>query len=379
MKHLIFFTFLLLPFTASAQSNDFTAIDNFAGGVYYHAPDTLSKLLTQPYTTDLQKVRSIFYWITQHIAYDPEEASAPRYYYFSYHDHDDSLKKRKEMAKETVKQILSKRKGVCEDYAILFNTLCEYAKIKSVMVTGYSRALSDTIGKEKQDDHAWNAVMINNEWRLLDVTWASGYCDDRTGIFTKRFNDYYFLTPPEMMQLNHFPADSKWFLTGNPISLDDFFNLPTIYFDQTGNTIHNFTPRSGVINIKQGATIKFTFEAPDATKELRIVTYPNEILNPDYTASYMDKSHPAVAATNANTGDSKRHYIQSNNDVDDIYNYLDKQKKSLPVKTAVTAENYTANNKTVVRNYVVTNPRLQSITIIYDDEPILKYSINIIR
>ena len=347
----------------------------------YHAPDTLAKLLTEPYSTELQKVRSIFYWIAKHISYDMEEARSDRSYHFSYYSREDSIRKRKEMAKETARLTVNKRKGICEDYACLFNVLCQNAKIKSVMVTGYSRSISDSIGKPKNEDHAWNAVMIDNEWHLLDVTWASGYIDDRTGTFSQRFNDFYFLTPPETMQLNHFPSDGKWFLTKNAISLSDFFNLPVIYFDQTGVNLHNFSPQAGTINVRQGTTIRFTFEVPDDTKNVRLVTYPNEILNPDYTSSYMDKSHPAPAAANAiaSTGDNRRHYIQSNSDVDDIYAYLDKQKKSDPVQTSQNREASPKTGKMVVRDYIVSNPRLQTIMILYNDEPVLKYSVNVTR
>ena len=57
---------------ANAQNGkaDFYAIDAKAQGIYAATPDSLSAYLTAGYTTGLQKVRSIYSWIVQHIAYN---------------------------------------------------------------------------------------------------------------------------------------------------------------------------------------------------------------------------------------------------------------------------------------------------------------------
>ncbi|GIY00407.1 TGc domain-containing protein [Caerostris extrusa] len=39
--------------------------------------------------------------------------------------------------------------------------------------------------------HAWNAVFIFGAWRLIDVTWGTGYTD-HTGKFQRKLNEHFF-------------------------------------------------------------------------------------------------------------------------------------------------------------------------------------------
>ena len=72
MKLLICCLLLLLSTFCFSQSKavNFSAIDWRAEKIESTSPDTLAKLLTASYTTDLEKVRSIFRWITEHIEYN---------------------------------------------------------------------------------------------------------------------------------------------------------------------------------------------------------------------------------------------------------------------------------------------------------------------
>ncbi|MDD2839809.1 MAG: transglutaminase-like domain-containing protein [Rickettsiales bacterium] len=65
-------------------------------------------------------------------------------------------------------QILNARRGVCEQYAKLYNDLLRTAGIPSVMVAGMSY---DT--KERNfESHSWNLVYANGEWISVDPTWG---------------------------------------------------------------------------------------------------------------------------------------------------------------------------------------------------------------
>jgi hypothetical protein len=373
MKRLILFAvFSFLLTSLSAQTNEFTEVDHFAASVGYYPPDTLAKILTTPYNTDLKKVRSIFYWITKHIAYDIEKAKGDRHVHFTYYTRQDSLKKVRDLIGQTV----TDKKGICQDYADLFSLLCEYAKIKTVVVGGYARSYSDNAGTEKQEDHAWNAVMIDNKWHLLDATWASGYIKGN-GLYTPKFNNYYFLTDPELMKLNHYPEDPKWLLTKKTFTLDEFFKLPTIFFDHAENKVRGFLPRNGVIDARIGSSLKFAFEVDDTTNNIDVVAYPYEQTHPNYRTSYADYAHPAgpaVAAASTTASSTGRHYIQVTNNIDDIYNEAHKQS----VKATPKDEGYIAGKNRVIRNFQVNGP-VEEIHVYYNDELMMKYNVNIIK
>jgi transglutaminase/protease-like cytokinesis protein 3 len=103
--------------------------------------------------------------------------------------------------------------------------LAKAVQIEMVQVIGYSKGYDYKIGDSFNEvpNHAWNAVKINGRWFLLDVTWGAGYIDENNR-FVRRFQDHYFLTPPESFILDHLPEDERWQLTDQPISLREFEN-----------------------------------------------------------------------------------------------------------------------------------------------------------
>lgn len=91
-------------------------------------------------------------------------------------------------------------------------------------ISGYTKSFSYRVGdsfKGKPANHAWNAVKLDGQWQLLDVTWAAGYVNDGHQ-FVHRFNDQYFLTPPEEFILDHFPKDPQWQLLAEPVKLEQY-------------------------------------------------------------------------------------------------------------------------------------------------------------
>lgn len=186
--------------------------------------ETLSHLLTDSFETDSLKVRAIFFWMTQNIAYDTKQ----------YHDHITEkfyCRKNEKYTHaverwewERARNTLIKRKGICADYALLFKYLCGFAGVESIVVDGYaatSKQISPYLG-EKAINHAWNAVWIDDKPYLMDVTWASGYCDNGVKKFTREINERYYLTPPEEMILNHHPKDTKWQFLKCHVRMKDF-------------------------------------------------------------------------------------------------------------------------------------------------------------
>ena len=65
-------TILLVLQTSFLYAGKYDKVDKYAAKISYLPLDSLSEKLTQPFHTDLEKVRSIYIWITTHITYDWE-------------------------------------------------------------------------------------------------------------------------------------------------------------------------------------------------------------------------------------------------------------------------------------------------------------------
>ncbi|HSW10048.1 MAG TPA: stalk domain-containing protein [Bacillota bacterium] len=85
--------------------------------------------------------------------------------------------------------ILSLRRGVCQDYAVLAAALLRAAGFRARVVTGIA-----TPPGGEDELHAWNQVWVDGRWLSFDVTWNSGHVED--GRFVARFSRDYF-DPPE--------------------------------------------------------------------------------------------------------------------------------------------------------------------------------------
>lgn len=274
---LLFFLFFS-HFTYSQKGKStFTKVDSYVKSVKGIMDiGKLSHKLTAPYDTDLEKTRSIFRWITENIAYDTKEYhmdSAHSVHYTIYNKMSDTVKDRdSEFNRKLIDYILKNKKAICEGYSILFKALCDSSGIKAEVISGKSKTLASEIGIAYKGDHAWNSVYLDNKWQLLDVTWASGYCDDSVKKFTKKYDESYFLTPPNKFVLKHYPDDIKKILFPNPPSETQFFSYPLVKSGFFKNEIISFSPMNGIIEGKIGNKIIFELRTPETESTLSIGT-----------------------------------------------------------------------------------------------------------
>lgn len=230
--------FLLLSlclFCNSAEARKKKRCHKRVGYFASRNPEKLTRKLCKGLTTDSAKVAAIHCWITSNISYDHKKLLS----------NDFRVKSNK--------YILRSRQAVCYGYCTLFKEMCTYAGIQSVIVSGYTKGnpvdINDSLYIEQ---HAWNAVLIDNEWYLSDLTWDAGYTTYwRRGfrntisyIFTLGKIDKmrykpkfyqspqwnYFLRSGDYFLYDHLPADPIWQLTDVIVSPVDFMNDSSHYF-----------------------------------------------------------------------------------------------------------------------------------------------------
>jgi len=332
MKWPLSLILFFLSFNIFAQHKpvSFSSIGERAENIDAPSADSLSHLLTNAYTTDLEKVRSIFYWITDHISYNtiryqPQPVAYKNDGYESEDDADSVLKPLDERVAEIV---LKRRYALCDGYARLFKALCDYAGIKSEVITGYARTSFNS--GQFHCNHKWNAVMIDSNWYLLDATWAAGYLSFSGREFIKDYNENYFLTPPKYFIADHYPDDIKWTLLDDPPTLAEFnrspFKQPSFNYK-----IISYSPSRGIINATVGDTITIALETIDAKKNLFL----------------LDKS--SVDSSDLAFADS-----------------CSKATKNCNIK-----------NDKVSANYIVTDENVQWLQVIYNGDVVLRYKLNI--
>ncbi len=127
-----------------------------------------------------------------------------------------------ESEEDKISKTLVTHKGVCENYAAIFNDLCRKTGIKSFVITGYTKqnGFRDFI------PHAWCAAFIDSAWFLFDPTWGSGYIAN--AVFHKQINNYYFEAIPAMLIKTHMPFDYLWQLMHYTVTAQEFYEGRTM-------------------------------------------------------------------------------------------------------------------------------------------------------
>jgi transglutaminase/protease-like cytokinesis protein 3 len=207
----LIFVFLVLSLFSSAQKkqvkpvNVYEAIDQKALQIpdsLTHSTDDIAAYIKNNFTTETEKSRAVFIWIATNIQYDFENMFALNFY---------------EKEEEKINKPLKTHKGICENYAALFNDICNKAGIKSYVVEGYTKqnGFTDYI------PHAWNAAHIDSSWYLFDATWGSGYISNQK--FVRRIDNDYFKASPEVRIKSHMPFDYLWQFLNYPITNQEFY------------------------------------------------------------------------------------------------------------------------------------------------------------
>jgi len=178
--------------------------------------DEIANYINSNFKTENDKIRAVFYWTASNISYDVENMFAIN---------------RNETPEDRIAKTMKTKKGICGDYAAIFNKIATLVGVKTVIVEGYTKQN----GKIASLSHAWCAAKIDNKWSVFDPTWGSGSLIN--GKFVKKLNDYYFKAEPSKIIASHIPFDYLWQFLNYPITNAEFYegktqiNKTKKYFD----------------------------------------------------------------------------------------------------------------------------------------------------
>jgi transglutaminase/protease-like cytokinesis protein 3 len=157
---------------------------NFQRNKYYFYQETAQELV-ESLTSEKEKCRAIFRWISNNIKYE-----------------FDVLNNKKEC--EDPLLVYKRKKAVCGGYAALFKAMCDEAKIKCLDISG--EVLPG------HDSHAWNIVLLDGSWYIMDVTWAAGYLSGNlvNPKFKRDFDEKWWMANQEEAIKMRVSDDSYW-------------------------------------------------------------------------------------------------------------------------------------------------------------------------
>jgi hypothetical protein len=210
MKNTFLFFCLLFSFISSAQTDiGYAIIDKKMAAIPNNITNSTASIahyIDDNFKTENDKIRAIFYWTASNISYDVPNMNAV---------HID------ESPQDRIAKALKTNKGVCTDYALIFNEIATILGIQSVVIDGYTKQN----GKIATLSHAWCAAKIENNWYVFDPTWGSGYVNNNK--YTRKLDNNYFKTAPEKSINSHMPFDYLWQFMNYPVTQQEFIEGKT--------------------------------------------------------------------------------------------------------------------------------------------------------
>lgn len=232
--------FLILNYFGTAQNiNRVEAVLGLYPSRFENAQQ-LANYINRDFNTEEEKVRAIYSWIIQHIAYQPE---AYKLFDYSFKNYRERNQKEEKTRNKIIKHTLKNGEAVCEGYAFLFEKLCTLTGIKNYLVRGDTKATFKDIGRPFSKNHMWNIAYINQKPYLFDPTWGAG---KYTTKFIKDTSYYYYKTPPKQFIKTHFPHMFEDALLDTVFTKQTFSKLPLI-ISKTLFLEDIILPRSGII------------------------------------------------------------------------------------------------------------------------------------
>lgn len=241
--------------TRTTSQPDYRAIDSHASSAPKEAEKTIADLsayLCRSTKNDREKARAIFTWIASNLGYDWD----------TYH----GSKKYEQRPEFTITQKCTD----CLGHARLFEALSQAAGLEVAVVGGTVKQLEygpDRTHTTLADNgsayasHSWNAVKIDGEWQLLDVTFANGRAWEHGVLQVRRpTDDAYFLIRANELIYTHLPKEDKWQLVDPPYSHAQHERLPLLrpgFFKHQLQLVEDV----GCI-VEAGGVLTLTIDAP---------------------------------------------------------------------------------------------------------------------
>ncbi|EAS31074.1 SH3 domain-containing protein [Coccidioides immitis RS] len=216
----------------------------------------------RPYRSDAQRLRAIFTWVGEKIAWDDDL------------DCDVDLRR-----------VILMKRGCPHEVAVLVMEMCAAVGIHAEVVRGYLKTPGEVIDFDSlsKANHWWNAVLIDGEWRIMDCSLASPTHPRRSlysSANSQAADSWYFLARPMEICYSHVPVMSEQQHICPPIAPEILLSLPCACPAFFKNGLHLPSYDTSLVQINGLETVQIRINVPpdvECAAEVEAIAFAHDV------------------------------------------------------------------------------------------------------
>ena len=198
----------------------------------------------RPFRSDVQRLRAIFTWVSEKVAWEE--------------DFEGDVDSRR---------VIQMRRGCSEEIAVLVSEMCLAVGLHAEIVRGYLKSPGEIVECDgnPRPNHWWNAVIVDESWRVMDCSLASPTNPKRCrySSTSSQVADFgYFLASPMEICYTHVPSVFEQQHICPPIAPDVLLALPCACSPYFRNNIQMIDYDTSLIRIENLELVHVQFAVP---------------------------------------------------------------------------------------------------------------------
>ncbi|KAL8837293.1 MAG: hypothetical protein Q9170_002588 [Blastenia crenularia] len=198
----------------------------------------------RPYRSDVQRLRAIFTWVSEKIAWEE--------------DFEGQVDPRR---------VIQMRRGCAEEVAVVVMEMCSAMGLHSEVVRGYLKTPGEALDLDvaPRPNHWWNAVIVDNSWRIVDCSLASP-TNPKRGLYSSAGSQVaesgWFLSRPLEVCYTHVPQLLEQQHICPPVDPDVLLALPCACPPYFKNDLHMVDYDTSLYRIDNLELVQIQFNVP---------------------------------------------------------------------------------------------------------------------
>ena len=198
----------------------------------------------RPYRSDVQRLRAIFTWVSEKVAWEEDFEG-----------------------KVDTRRVIQMRRGCSEEIAVLVAEMCLSVGLHAEIVRGYLKSPGETVefDSNPRPNHWWNAVIVDDCWRIMDCSLASP-TNPKRGRYSSTGSQIaengFFLARPMEICYTHIPSNFEQQHICPPIAPDILLALPCACPSYFRNNIQMVDYDTSLLRIENLELVHIQFTVP---------------------------------------------------------------------------------------------------------------------